>query len=880
MISIKEKKIEGVPGYAIFLDNIRIDDYVKSWSTSISIDGSMSSASIEMIYVPDFYRVEHRDEATGEVTSSEKGIDNMTNLKIFSRNMFTNNYVMIFDGNIRGKTLSKSGGMYSLSFSGTDYMNWFNRTIVPLSVPLDKNVVKGDRLKWKAQGIDVEKVKTVVSQGDASFRGKTLTEFIEIMKKTSMTLNKIYSNKDTVAYWDNALDRLKIMADLKENFISNKVIDFVVTSSASFVNSFYVAVNDVVKNLMYEFFQDRDGVIRIKPPFWNEPVLKDHIIDPSLIMSLSESINWNNYFTRIVASGGNEEFQDNMTDYAKALLNPVAAFMGSDRTEECWQTDSTMESSSGQTGGATSSAPVGGGGTTGTWLDSYRISQYYGVPDSSADGIHGGIDYALPMGTPIKHVGGKGLAYQMNQPGGAGLYVHVKLLEGPFKGYTVEYMHLSKYSIMPSSAGVEVTDGTVIGECGSTGRSTGPHLHMEVESPRGGTIDPLKYLRESISNATQDGDGDVVSSYGDNKLLEPTTDEKKYGVSVYDVQQPLIKVSNSSVIESKQPGMKALNGYAKFMYHLLNSLSETANVQLVSMPWLRPGFNVWIDPIGLDKVYYIHSISHQGSAEGGIYTSLTLAMGRDRTKFASGGTNFFGALKSKDGENENMFVHKMSQQASDFGKVLLTVNEYKDIRKKCLDFYQSDSHAVISATNSAYFKDFYGNTNFDSSISVNSSSTPYDETYHFDLWPSTMKKGIVSKYVSEVQKILAIMGRYNSTPNDTFDQKTHDGVAFFQKDQGIEPDGTISPATKEALKIFITKIQKATKSQASSSSTTSSSLSNSLFPSEYSVEHIQKVLDTVYSSAPPVVQSRVKALNNIMNRARNFVKSFYVTERG
>ncbi len=61
------------------------------------------------------------------------------------------------------------------------------------------------------------------------------------------------------------------------------------------------------------------------------------------------------------------------------------------------------------------------------------------------------------------------------------------------------------------------------------------------------------------------------------------------------------------------------------------------------MTWLRPGFNVWVDPVAVDKVYYIHSLSHHGSADGGVFTMLNLTMGRERVQYAT--SSYFGAME-------------------------------------------------------------------------------------------------------------------------------------------------------------------------------------------------------------------------------------------
>jgi murein DD-endopeptidase MepM/ murein hydrolase activator NlpD len=58
-------------------------------------------------------------------------------------------------------------------------------------------------------------------------------------------------------------------------------------------------------------------------------------------------------------------------------------------------------------------------------------------------------------------------------------------------GLTTRYAHLSSISV---KAGDRVAAGTVVGHVGTTGRSTGPHLHYEVRV-EGEAIDPMRYIR-------------------------------------------------------------------------------------------------------------------------------------------------------------------------------------------------------------------------------------------------------------------------------------------------------------------------------------------------------------------------------------------------
>jgi len=100
--------------------------------------------------------------------------------------------------------------------------------------------------------------------------------------------------------------------------------------------------------------------------------------------------------------------------------------------------------------------------------------------------MHYGVDIACPTGTPVK-AAGSGRVDRAGWAGTAGNRVGVK--HEPSNVETV-YMHLSSIAVRP---GEGVVQGQVIGLSGSTGRSTGPHLHFEVHVA-GTPVDPLKYI--------------------------------------------------------------------------------------------------------------------------------------------------------------------------------------------------------------------------------------------------------------------------------------------------------------------------------------------------------------------------------------------------
>ncbi len=112
-----------------------------------------------------------------------------------------------------------------------------------------------------------------------------------------------------------------------------------------------------------------------------------------------------------------------------------------------------------------------------TPLDGARISSNFGMrkhPISGFNKMHKGVDFAAPIGTPI-YAGGNGIVEYVGRNGGYGKYIRIR----HNNGYKTAYAHLSGYK-KGISKGVRVNQGEVIGYVGSTGNSTGPHLHYEI----------------------------------------------------------------------------------------------------------------------------------------------------------------------------------------------------------------------------------------------------------------------------------------------------------------------------------------------------------------------------------------------------------------
>lgn len=123
--------------------------------------------------------------------------------------------------------------------------------------------------------------------------------------------------------------------------------------------------------------------------------------------------------------------------------------------------------------------------------ESVRITSRFGERDNPFDGgrheLHKGLDIGGGVGDPV-YVAADGKVTDAGYNSARGNYIMVS----HSLGLTTIYMHLSKIEV---GKGDSVKQGKKIAEMGSTGRSTGPHLHFQVEK-NGSTIDPELYLRK------------------------------------------------------------------------------------------------------------------------------------------------------------------------------------------------------------------------------------------------------------------------------------------------------------------------------------------------------------------------------------------------
>jgi murein DD-endopeptidase MepM/ murein hydrolase activator NlpD len=132
-----------------------------------------------------------------------------------------------------------------------------------------------------------------------------------------------------------------------------------------------------------------------------------------------------------------------------------------------------------RTEAASFAAPVAAGPST----------AYRKTGSSWSSGYHTGVDFAVPTGTSVKAVA-SGKVVSAGWGGAYGYEIVIRHSDGRYS----QYAHLSALTVR---AGQQVSAGQRIARSGSTGNSTGPHLHFEIRTGPGygSDIDPLAYLR-------------------------------------------------------------------------------------------------------------------------------------------------------------------------------------------------------------------------------------------------------------------------------------------------------------------------------------------------------------------------------------------------
>jgi hypothetical protein len=128
-------------------------------------------------------------------------------------------------------------------------------------------------------------------------------------------------------------------------------------------------------------------------------------------------------------------------------------------------------------------------------------------------GTHYGIDFSVPVGTPVHAAGDGTITYENNEPGGYGNIITISHANN----FQTRYGHLSQF-LKPQ--GTVVKAGDVIGLSGGaagaegSGNSTGPHLHFEIRTDPNTPVDPMPYLSGTSTVGADTSSGSTSDTSG------------------------------------------------------------------------------------------------------------------------------------------------------------------------------------------------------------------------------------------------------------------------------------------------------------------------------------------------------------------------------
>ncbi len=170
-----------------------------------------------------------------------------------------------------------------------------------------------------------------------------------------------------------------------------------------------------------------------------------------------------------------------------------------------------------------STLPAAGSAPLAWPVDNVRITQLFGRTSDSgrlyASGSHNGVDFGIPIGTPVKAMAagtvvGYGNTDNTCPKASYGLWVYIKY----DNGLSSVYGHLSL--VKPGiAAGTRVRAGDVIGYSGETGYATGPHLHLTVIAASAGSIQ--SFPSKACSGRTYTAPVAATNAYLDPMLYLP-----------------------------------------------------------------------------------------------------------------------------------------------------------------------------------------------------------------------------------------------------------------------------------------------------------------------------------------------------------------------
>lgn len=743
-----ENKLKIKNGFMIFFDGVRVDHLVRSFSTSHSVGGNIPSASITMgvSFGKGMTKEEYDNDyklARANIILMRKVFKEGTKVIIAVKNVVSQNYSFIFNGSIKGVTRgsSKSKRFIALTISALGSLEAADRLESILSLPIVTQLLdmaSVDAFKLKARGLDISNAKTINTLKSIKMNELTISQIKQKTKDALVATNRLYRDTASTQNFEAIIDRIKILSDIDERLIKADLLDLTVDVSTLKVETIYTTLSNALSRIMFEFYEMPYGDTLIKSPFWNTPILRDHIIPGVLIAEENDSMNFQNRATRALVSGGlsqsfngtgitesNFKFAVPMTLYAEDLdgngkwadvrnyemsgTDTGKNFSATD-LDSLWRDPNGATLYSGtQTGNAYLDAMASSG-----YLNHYNLSGFvkyieYGNPAFAGAVYHIGWKGTVEaiMSNPLKEYGAAyGPKTSLTPFEQDRTTIVVRYDEGPYKGFKVFYGGVKNVNGEVLSIGDQVKDGSLLGRTKNLTDIAGvSNLYITVMYPdyqeaienneRSNflSVSPIAVFRDFYAGRKEATSVGVKLSNID-ELSIPRDSEFLYGMKYVEENQPIIRflttTNDNDVIET-------LKSYTIFRLKSRNANVSTMNISTaIPMPWIYPGFNVWVEPELLDEVYYVDTVNHNGSADGVVSTNLFLTMGRDGEEFFTGAFdkdagNDFGTLMSGGTFGANIFLSNDAGAKAFFaGRDTIDSfsekNHYKSLKEKALKF--------------------------------------------------------------------------------------------------------------------------------------------------------------------------------------------------
>ena len=312
------------------------------------------------------------------------------------------------------------------------------------------NVSKGDNFakilkKGGLRGRDIDKL--IINGGD-------VYDFSKIYQGDII---KIFSKYDDNKNLNN-FELIYRFSKIEELFISFLEDKFIYEIKEIPITSEKIFVSGVIETSLYKAMKDK-GLSEI---IINE-IIRIYSFDVDFQRDIYAGDKFEIYFTR----------EKNEKNETVAIKDPEYLMLSSRGTElpyYLYTTEEFNEYFDENGKGMTKSLMK-------TPINGARLSSSYGMrkhPILGYNKMHKGVDFAAPTGTPI-FAAGNGIVEYVGRNGGYGKYIRIRH-DGTYK---TAYAHLNSYK-KGIGNGVRVKQGDIIGYVGSTGRSTGPHLHYEI----------------------------------------------------------------------------------------------------------------------------------------------------------------------------------------------------------------------------------------------------------------------------------------------------------------------------------------------------------------------------------------------------------------